>query len=63
MTHILADVRHSDPRCQINVEQGGRGSCWTFSVNLSVNQGIVRHVFEILLSLIVGVSEGKEKKL
>ena len=52
MTHIRADVRSSDPKCQINIERG-KGGCWIFFLNLNVKQGVVRCAFQLLLSLIV----------
>ena len=51
-THIRADVRSSDPKCQINIERG-KGGCWIFFLNLNVKQGVVRCAFQLLLSLIV----------
>ena len=51
-THIRADVRSSDPKCQINIERG-EGGCWIFFLNLNVKQGVARCSFQLLLSLIV----------
>ena len=66
ITHIRADFRISDPKCQINIEWvcvcvcvcvggggggGGRGGgCWIFFLDLNLNQGVPT----VLLSLIVG---------